>query len=151
MFLALTVINCSSLLPLYLSGDPIQDEENEVPSHFSQFTIANILNNPSKIWVSFALVILNSAIAYFTVFRFRSTSQNFKEKKNNKMKLTNNDIKLHTILIRGIPQELDPKKASNELKKIFKRSLKEQLINIRVVGNYTEEKKLGYKWMEAYK
>ena len=67
------------------------------------------------------------------------------------MKLTNNDINLHTILIRGIPQELDPKKASNELKKIFKRSLKEQLINIRVVGNYTEEKKLGYKWMEAYK
>ena len=61
-------------MPTYLSGDPVESEDGEVPSHFSRFTIANILSKPKKLWVSFAMVILNSAIAYFTVYRFKTTS-----------------------------------------------------------------------------
>lgn len=54
-------------MPVYANGDPLKGEET---LSFSKITIINVLGSPSKIWLAFGFVILNSIAAYLVVYRF---------------------------------------------------------------------------------
>ena len=52
-------------------------------------------------------------------------------------------------MIRHIPNYLKPKEDSQELRKIFKRSFNESILNVSIIGNYDELMKIGKKWMKS--
>lgn len=65
MFLVLSIINCAILIPIYYKGYP---QPNEIVLDFSKTSIINILGTPSRVWVAFAFVFINSIAAYIIVY-----------------------------------------------------------------------------------
>lgn len=52
-------------------------------------------------------------------------------------------------MVKGIPIDLDPWTASNKLLRVFKRTYYDQVLSVKVVGEYDKMLKLGEKWTRA--
>jgi hypothetical protein len=56
------------------------------------------------------------------------------------------EISTHYIVLRGIPENLNPIEASKELKIIFNRTWSDHCLDVKIVGNYYKRLKLGKEY-----
>lgn len=110
MYFILMLVNCGFLIPLYYTGQPLP---NQSISPLSELTILNLFGLQNKVWYAFASVFINSAGAYFIIYKFWKGTVELRTKRNeSQIKFTQREISKHTILIKGIPKTLNPAKAS---------------------------------------
>lgn len=140
LFLLLSVINCAIMIPIFATGHPLQGLPDNID--LSKVTVVNALGSDSKVWVAFVFVYVNSAAAYLMIYLFWRTTQrfsfyNYKSSTN----FTKTDISLHTLLIRNIPRNIDPQLASAELLKVLQGTYFENILKVRVTGDYNDLQK----------
>ena len=58
------------------------------------------------------------------------------------------ELRNYVVLVRGIPRNLNPDSESTAIKRILKRTYQNQLIDFKIVGEYSELNRLGEKWKE---
>ena len=106
IFSLLFILNGIILLPIYVTGDPIQTYE-ENTGLFSKITIMNIMGTTYKVWISFAFILLTSGISIYRLYLFWIETNEYRYTYNSQNYLSNGDIKLHSIIIKGVPRYLD--------------------------------------------
>lgn len=121
LFVVLMIANLTILLPTYLTGTPLPYFHI---SDFSVLTTVNASGSTIRIWVAFVMVVLNAAAALYAIKSFWQASLYLKQHRLiNTQKLTEKDMALHSVLVRGLPRELDPVEAEAELSEILGASL----------------------------
>ena len=95
------------------------------------------------------MVIFTTVIVYFQIFMFWKATFNWDEKNF----VTGEDAQFgdfhkHSILIRGIPKNLNPIEAGENIKRLLNRQeyFKNKIIDVKVVGDYKQLYKMGKKW-----
>ena len=58
------------------------------------------------------------------------------------------ELKNYVVLVKGIPENINPEIGSLEIKRILSRTYMNQLIDFKIVGEYKEVYKLGLKWKD---
>lgn len=111
LFLIISLLACSVLLPLYLSGDPLPIDYFLKSGTFQDITMMNIMGLPNKLWVSFVIMLINTALTYFSMYKFWQQSSEYQFTYNDKVNISVGDIQLHTILIRNIPTYINLEEA----------------------------------------
>lgn len=118
-------------------------------------TILNIQTDKFKLCGSYGFVILTSIIAYIQIFRFWRQTSIWGEKNFEKgLDMYFSELKNYVVLIKGIPETIDPIKGSLEIKRILTRpqpsstqneqfSYQNQLVDFKIVGENYEVNKLG--------
>ena len=61
-----------------------------------------------------------------------------KDNEQDTFKMSDSAIAEHSIMVIGIPKYIDPDEASKELYNIFKKTYFDQIISVRVIGEYRE-------------
>lgn len=150
LFLILMVLNLTVLLPLYANGVP--NSAYRI-SDFSLLTILNASASKGRLWVSFVFILLNSFISFLVVYLFWRTSLRLKHLKHvhNSSVMSEKDIALHTVWVKNLPRTIDPRSAQEELSSIMKSSYGNQIVSVKVVGQYSEMRRLGKMWCNAKK
>ena len=122
LFLILMILNCSVLLPIYITGDP--DYSNGIiVGDLDKLTIINVSAQRWKLWVSFSFVIINTLISYLMLFRFwQRTLQWSKKCVRTTEEYTEKDISTHSILIYGLPTWLKPLETMSSVYDIIHRT-----------------------------
>lgn len=108
-FFVIMILNFAYLLPVYITGHPI---DGQTVAKFQQITILNIQGITGKIWVSVASIFTNTIGVTVLLFLFASRCMRTFLKNEKGENLTEFDKKRRTILLSGIPKHLDPKEAN---------------------------------------
>ena len=176
MFLVIFCLSFAVLIPLYWSGEDgniyyeqfVNSTTNATLKADDQFfnatkefglterdagynlimiTILNIQRDDSKLLLSYAFVYLTTFIAYFFTFRFWRQTTVWRHHSVEKGEDAHYSVlKNFVVLVRGIPQNLDPECESTAIKRILTRTYMDQLIDFKIVGQYAELHLLGTRW-----
>ena len=114
-----------------------------------KFTILNIQSNPTRMTIAFIFVIFTTLVVYLQIFCFWKRTYNWKEKDFVRGEDAQyGDFHKYSILIRGIPKNLDPQDASENIKRILNRQndIRGKIIDVKVVGDYRIQYSMGKKW-----
>ena len=114
-----------------------------------RFTILNISTDKNKMTFAYIMVMVTSLIVYLQIFCFWKNTYSWKDRNfghGEDAKFSN--FHQYSILIRGIPKNLDPIDAGQHIKRILNRqpSCKGKIIDVKVVGDYKELYAMGEKW-----
>jgi len=149
LFGLLSLLNCASLIPIYTTGNP-KPSEADYLSDLGRLTVLNITDSKAKIWAVFSFIILNTVVTYVFLYKFWRLTQSFAHSRHSHdHSLTQKDVALHTIFVRGIPEGINPRTGAEELLLILKRTLCDQIIAVKIIGDDNEIGKLGTKWEKA--
>ena len=87
-----------------------------------KFTIMNVENSPGKMTFSFLMVIFTTIIVYLQIFCFWKKTYNWKDRNFVYGEDAQyGDFHKYSILIRGIPKNLNPSEAGESIKRILNR------------------------------
>ena len=114
-----------------------------------KFTILNIQSNPTRMTFAFIMVIFTTLVVYLQIFCFWKRTFNWKEKDFVRGEDAQfGDFHKYSILIRGIPRNLDPNDASENIKRILNKQhdIQGKIIDVKVVGDYRIQYSMGKKW-----
>jgi len=69
------------------------------------------------------------------------------ETPRSRTKISEKDIALHTVYVKGLPRDINHLEAQRELEGIMLDSFRDrQVVGIKVIGNFGAIRELGIKW-----
>jgi hypothetical protein len=94
-----------TLIPTYSLG--ITNEE-KLNNSLEQYTLLNAIGKPMKMWIVFTVTIIIGISGHLFVYFFQSNIESKKSayEEKNKLSVSENTIRRHTLLITGINNEL---------------------------------------------
>lgn len=139
LFMILMALNMCILLPIYVTAKSTPSNAIDSISDFSVLTVANAKESSTRIWASFVFVVVNSAICLAFVHRFWRNSVQLKHRNivltQSRAILSEKDIALHTVMVRGLPRDLNPRAVQEEISKILSDSFADgSIVGVRVIG-----------------
>ena len=131
--------------------------EDEAQYNLVKFTILNIQNDTGKMTIAYAMVMLTTVIVYLQIFCFWKTTYSWRDKTF----VYGEDAKLgmlhkYAVMVRGIPKNLTPEEAGDNIKRILnaqkwnklidKAGDEQKIVEVLVVGDYKQIYSMGKKW-----
>ena len=108
----------SILLPIYVIAG--RDRKEEVASLLQKLTLINASDHYKVIWVVFFFVVAYSMFGHIMIFFFDDKRKQFQVQLNQDVsEITDHEISLHSVLMRGINRELTHGWVEGVLNKIF--------------------------------
>ena len=110
-FFFVSLISNGILLPTYVYGET---NEAELQNSNERYTLLNAIGKPMKMWIVFTVTIVigisGHLFVYFYETSIASKKKQYEEK--NKLAVSENTIRRHTLMISGINNELSSEQAT---------------------------------------
>ncbi|CDW87165.1 integral membrane protein [Stylonychia lemnae] len=128
---------CSNifLLPLFITSE---QKHIHVRSTLEKMTLINAQDRNEMIWMVFFFTILYSILVHIFISAFDNLRKNLcTEPPKDDNQLTEQEVSMRTLLIRGINKNISQREAKYKIEQIFKQILDDDLINVHVVAEMT--------------
>lgn len=144
-FLLIMSLALIFLVPIYVTGRASPEYKT---SDFTALTAINVTATPERLWAAFLLVVFASLLGYFLVHRYQVVSMELKLKgQPSRTKISEKDIALRTVFVKGFPRDINHLEAQRELENIMHDSFRDrQVVGVKVIGSFGGVKELGTKW-----
>ena len=107
LLLLITVFNMVIMVPLYVTGEPMESDDYRLLETISDMTAGTILNvtaNRGKmIFAYFCAVFLIPSLAFGMIYQFRRRYYRWKKKPNPTLEFRDNDMARFAVEVRNLP------------------------------------------------
>lgn len=103
-------------------------------------TLVNVYNVEGQeynVWIVIFFTVLYSVMGHILLYSFEEKRKELKvESKDDPTELTEAEIAMHSLLLRGLNTGIPVAVAENKLFKIFNELINDDLIHVHVIGDY---------------
>lgn len=103
-------------------------------------TLVNVYNVEGQeynVWIVIFFTVLYSVMGHILLYSFEEKRKELKvESKDDPTELTEAEIAMHSLLLRGLNTDIPGAVAENKLFKIFNELIGDDLIHVHVIGDY---------------
>ena len=134
-FLLIMSLTLIFLVPIYVTGRASPDYKT---SDFTALTAINVTGTTDRLWAAFLLVVSVSLLGFYLVHRYQVVSMKLKLKgQPSRTKISEKDIALHTVFVKGFPRDVNHLEAQRELEGIMHDSFRDrQVVGVKVIGHF---------------